>query len=291
MSATLIATTAGLATAIAWGSADYLGARSTRKLKPVQITLVTDIISITIALVLFLIFGFHHLTLNQVVQIVVYDICLNVAYLTFLQALSKGAVGIVVPLGNIYAFFTLLLALAFHQAHFSTAEFTGMLVIIFGAVVLAYEKNHRKLPLRELHHKTILALAASLIWGVGFFILNSVVSQVPWQTITITGEMTSVVLTCMLFSVLCRGSIVASAKAALKTKVAYLNGVVGQAGMLAFYFGSHEARNVVIPTVLSTCGPLVASFWGRVLDAEKIGWLKRAGAVAVVAGIVILNLN
>lgn len=290
MSATAIATTAGLVTAFAWGSADYLGARTTRKLKPIQITLVTDIVSITIALGLFLIFGFHHLAPNQVIRIVLYDILLNAAYLTFLQALSKGAVGIVVPLGNIYALFTLLLALAFHQAHFSSAEFAGMLIVIVGAVTLAYEKNHSKLPLRELHRKTLLALLASLIWGIGFFILNSVVAQVPWQTITITGEMTSVVLTAILFSVFCRGSIVASAKAALKTKVAYLNGVVGQAGMLAFYFGSHEARNTVIPTVLSTCGPLVASLWGRIFDAEKIGWLKRVGAVAVVAGIIILNL-
>jgi len=291
MSATLIATAAGLATAVAWGTTDYLGARSTRKLRPIQISLVTELVSVTIAVVLYLMFGFHHVTLDQVIEIVGYSLCLNTAYLIFLKALSHGAVGVVVPLGNIYSLFTLLLAVASGQTHFKQAEFIAILTVIFGAVILAYEKNHDKIPLRQLHYKTMLAFAAAVIWGLGFFILNPVVTELPWQTITITSEVASIILVAMIFVATTPNNVARQVRQAFGSKVAYLTAVVGQIGMLTFYFGSHEAGNVVIPTVLSTCGPLVASFWGRVFDNEKIGWAKRVGAVLVVAGIIAINAS
>jgi drug/metabolite transporter (DMT)-like permease len=68
-------------------------------------------------------------------------------------------------------------------------------------------------------------------------------------------------------------------------------GVFGSIGAVAIYIGSNRSGSVVIPTVLSAGGPLVASIWAAIFDKEKIGVLKRAGAVIVVAGIIILNVS
>lgn len=56
------------------------------------------------------------------------------------------------------------------------------------------------------------------------------------------------------------------------------------------YMGSDKAGSVVVPTVLSAGGPLVASVLGAIVDKEKIGFYKRVGAVTIVAGIILLNL-
>jgi len=47
---------------------------------------------------------------------------------------------------------------------------------------------------------------------------------------------------------------------------------------------------VILATVLSAGGPLVASVWGAVFDHERIGMVKRAGAVFIVASVVVLNI-
>jgi len=62
-------------------------------------------------------------------------------------------------------------------------------------------------------------------------------------------------------------------------------------GSFGFYIGSDKAGSLVVPTVLSATEPLVASFLGWAVDKEKLGSLKRAGCVIVVAGIVVLNLS
>jgi drug/metabolite transporter (DMT)-like permease len=291
MSATLIATIAGLTAALAWGTGDYLSARATRKLRPIEISLATESITILVGIALYLTDGLHIQTTTQLLHIVAYSICLNTAFLIFLKALSVGAVGIVAPIGNAYPFFTLLLALGFGQAHFNLAELVALLAIIVGAVVLAYEKNHKKIPLKELHHKTILASVAALIWGVGFFILNPVVDQLHWQSVAIVSEICSVIWVSSVFAATTqRTDWVKSVTTAFRSKIAFGAGITGQVGMLAFYFGSGRASNVVIPTVLSGCGTLIASLWSRALDHERIGLIRRVGALLVVAGIIVLNL-
>lgn len=291
MSTTFIATIAGLVAAFGWGTSDFLSARATRKLRPIQVSLAAEAVALCITCVLLTTAGLYIHTVEQAVRIVLYSICLNTAYFIFLNALSIGAVGIVVPISNAYPFFTLLLALVFQQVHFNMAEIGAMIAIVAGGVVLAYEKNHKKVPLQELHKKTLLATLSAVIWGLGFFILNPVANQLHWQSIAIVSEVFSVFLIGGFFLATTEhGMIRTSIKQVLNTKVVFACAAAGQLGMLSFYFSSSKASSVVIPTVLGACGTLVASLWGRLFDHERIGSIKRIGALVIVAGIIILNL-
>jgi drug/metabolite transporter (DMT)-like permease len=213
------------------------------------------------------------------------------AYLIFVKALSSGVVGIIVPLGNIYPLFTIMLSVAFFKTDFKAAQLAAMIGIVVGVAVLAYEKNTRKIPLKELHKETGLALLAAIIWGVGFFILDPVVTQVSWQTISIVGEAASFVFGLLLLIAARKRGTPQAIRRSLKSRVPLTIGVFGSIGAVAIYIGSNRSGSVVIPTVLSAGGPLVASIWAAIFDKEKIGVLKRAGAVIVVAGIIILNVS
>jgi drug/metabolite transporter (DMT)-like permease len=161
---------------------------------------------------------------------------------------------------------------------------------LIGAGALAYEKNHHKVPLKELHRDTALAFLACVIWGFGFFMLDPVVSQISWQALIVTSEIVfTVIAAVLLLAVHGRDSYRLASKVA-KSRTALLVGLAGASGLIALYFGSNKAGNIIIPAVLSSLAPLVASLWGALLDDEKIGLFKRAGAVILVGGIVLLNL-
>ena len=291
MNSVLIATIAGLLTAFCWGTSDWLSARGAKKLTVIEVNFGVQASSLVMTLGLLLVAGFHHLSAAQLTRVTISSVLITAAYLLFVKALSSGAVGIIVPLGNIYPLFTLILSLIFLQAHFSGLQIGAMSGIVLGASLLAYEKNHHKIPLRELHRETILALCAAVIWGLAYFVVDPVVNEVPWQTITIVSEIVMSTLAIIFIVIANPHRAMMAISRSLRSRVALLTGVFGELGLMALYFGSSRAGSVVIPAVLSAGSPLVASFLGWMIDHEKVGIIKRVGAVVVVAGIIALNVN
>src|SRR5581483_226691 len=161
MSATLVATAAGLATALCYGTSDWLSARSTKHLAPFEVNFAVQTLGMTFALVVLLLAPIHVDNAGQVVRIALSSLFTTGGYLILLQALSRGAVGIIVPLANVYPLITLLLALVFATSRFQMTQLIGMFMIILGAVLLAYEKNDKQIPFRPLHRQSALALLAA----------------------------------------------------------------------------------------------------------------------------------
>ncbi len=93
----------------------------------------------------------------------------------------------------------------------------------------------------------------------------------------------------ILLALSSKKNILTAMKISLSNRVPVLAGLVFIAGSIAFYFGSDRAGSVIIPAVIASSGPLVASILGAVVDKERIGALKRMGAIIIVAGIIALN--
>jgi drug/metabolite transporter (DMT)-like permease len=291
VSPVLIATLAGLATAVCWGTSDWLSARGAKKLSPIQVNFAGQIAGIFVAAAILLFSGLQLPTAVQIGRIVVGDSLIITAYIIFVKALAAGAVGIIVPIGNSYPLITVLLSITLLNQHFSRLQFLAMFCVVLGAAVLAYEKNHRNLPLRKLHKDTTLAVIAAIIWGVAFFVLNPLVDKLRWQDLTIISQISATsygIITLALFN---RRKVLAAARRSLTSRASFVAGGIGTLGIAIFYLGSNHVGNVLIPAVLSSISPLVASFLGAVVDQERLGTLKRVGAVIVVAGIVLLNTS
>jgi drug/metabolite transporter (DMT)-like permease len=87
-----------------------------------------------------------------------------------------------------------------------------------------------------------------------------------------------------------RGPILRTFKKSITYTPAAYSGIIFELGSIAFYVASHRAGSVLVPTVIASAAPLVASVMGAVFDKEKISGLKRAGAVVLVTGIILLNV-
>jgi drug/metabolite transporter (DMT)-like permease len=290
MSPTLIATIAGLITALCWGTSDFLSAKSAKQLTPLEVNLGVQTISIVMVAVLFVFSGLHVANADQFIRISLSSMLVTLAYLIFVKALASGVVGIVVPLSNIYPLITILLTIVFLNAHFKIAQLAAMIIIVLGAALLAYEKSHKKMPWHTMSREIWLALATALVWGLAFFVLDPIVKQVTWQSITIIGEVASFILGLVLIIAVNPRQAKVSIGRSLHSKLPFGVGAIGTIGITALYLGATRSGSVAIPTVLSAGGPLVASFWAATLDHEKLGGLKRAGAVLVVAGVIMLNI-
>jgi drug/metabolite transporter (DMT)-like permease len=289
MSGTLIATLAGTVTLLCWGTADWLTARSTKHYDTFEINFVVQTVSVILAVVVFFFYGLHVQDTGQVIRIALSSLLIVTAYQLFIQALSSGVLGIIVPIGNIYPLFTIVLSMVFLSTHIKSTQLVAMIGIVLGAALLAYEKNVKKLPFRELHKESGLALTAALIWGLGFFVLNPVVDKVSWQSIVVISETTAFILALLLIVATKRGQTFKAIKGVRQARLPIVVGLLGTTGMVAVFFGSNKAGSVLIPTVLSAGAPLVTSFLGALFESERLGIIKRAGAVIVVAGIIVLN--
>lgn len=289
MSTTLVATIAGLFTAFCWGTSDFLAAKSTKKISTLEINFATQVTSLALVGILFFVSGVHIGNEGQLLRIALGSILITTAYLVFVKALSLGLVSIVVPLSNIYPLFTILLSAVFLSTTFKSVQLGAMVGIVVGAALLTYEKNINKVPIQELYREAGLAFTAALIWGVAFFIINPVVREVTWQTINIVGEVFSFLFATLLILVVRKRQAISAVRQSLRFKTPLMVGIVGTTGFFSLYLGSGRAGSLVIPTVLSACGPLVASLWGAIIDKERIGFLKRVGAVIIVAGVIIIN--
>ena len=290
MSTTLIGTVAGLLIAICWGSSDYLSAKGTAKLNAFQVNFAMQAVSLILVAGLFLVSGYHIGNAHELIRIAISSLLISTAFVIFVKALSFGDLGVVVPLSSIFPLFTIILFYIFLNISFKPSQVAAMVGIVLGSAILAYKKNHKKLPLRELHSQTFLALIAAIIWGMAFFIVDPVVSRVPWQTITITSELVALVFAVILIWATERKRIIESITRSLTVRSVLIAGLMGEVGMFIFYLGSGKAGNVVIPTVLSAGGgPVVTSLWAAAIDKEKLGVTKRIGALIVVLGVVILN--
>jgi drug/metabolite transporter (DMT)-like permease len=225
------------------------------------------------------------------VKAVLYSIFISAGYLFFVRALTIGAIGVVVPLGGTYPIITLVLSVLILNDVFSVGQVIAMALIIAGSVFLAYEKNHQKLPLRQLHKANIFTILAVLIWGVGFFLLNPLFDKVDWQILLFMLDVSGLLIAALVMIFMYRQKTYEATKHVLADRTVWTAGSVLGSGTVALYLGAGKTGNVIIPAVITSLSPLLSSALEAYVDKKRLGLLKRAGAVLAVGGIVLLNIS
>jgi drug/metabolite transporter (DMT)-like permease len=140
-----------------------------------------------------------------------------------------------------------------------------------------------------LYREAVLVLLATVAWGVGFFVVNFIVKDVAWQVVVTVVGAVQAAMAVVLLIIFQRSKALTAMRRSLLDGRALVVGMTYRVGTVAFYVGGHRAGSIIIPAVISSVAPLVASFWGVLIDREKIGLYKRVGAIILVAGIIILN--
>ncbi len=289
MSNTLLATIGGLAALGGWGISDYLAAKNSRKFNGFEVNAAIQLPGLIILTLVLLISHQHMPVAAHVAAIILAALCFTSAYLFFIKAFSIGAVGIVAPIANSFPLITLILSVIFLSTHFSGLQIICIMLIIFGAVLLAHEKRKIDQPFKIIEKEVALALGATFMWGLGFFVINTVVGKEKWQIVT---GILSIAMGIIAFILLAtkRSSFVSSVKRLKTNHIGLIAGTVLTSSTIVFYYVGQRTGSILIPIVIGSAGPLFTSLLAAVIDKEHIDLVRRTGAVIVVVGIVLLNL-
>lgn len=291
MSTTLIATLGGLWALLLWGSADWWIARRSKKTDSFQLNLSIQAPGILIGGVAMLVTSQHLPYTKNALIIGAASFFYTVAFVAFVRALSIGSTGVVTPAASTYPLFTLLFSAIFVGLSFSHLQIAIMLAIIVGVLMLAKEKRDTKISLAKQHKATILAVIAAVLWGVGNVIQNSIVTDVDWSAFILFIDLWMTLFALIFLFGHGPRDFVNRAGSAFRDKDGILSGAVYTIGSIGFWAGSVKAGSLIIPLVVSSASPLITSGLARYFDGDKLALVKRIGAVVVVAGIIILNLN
>lgn len=291
MSTTLIATLGGLWAMCIWGSVNWLLGRQSKKLNAVELNAVQQIGGITVITLILLLTKQHVPSIHLSLIIGTACIFFSLAFVSFLKALSIGATGLVTPTASTYPLFTLVFSAPFVALSFTRLQVLSMLVITSGIIILAYERRRKRISLVSQHRATVFALSAAVLWGIGNVIQNSVIDQTSWQSFLWILDVWLTLFAFILFFALKPKQFFTGVKNIFHRRNVLLTGGTYTIGSAGFYYSSVKVGSIIIPLVVSSASPLVASVLSAKFDHEKLTLAKRVGAVVVVAGIILLNLN
>lgn len=290
MSNTIIATLGGISALVGWGISDWLVAKSSRNHSNLEVNAAVQVPGLIIVLAILPLLHSVPTTLSHVLAIVAVSTCFTVAYMFFIKAFSTGVTGVVAPIANAYPIFTLVLSFVFLSLRFSSLQVCSMIIIVLGSILLVMEKNPKKLPFSKLHRETLLSIGAAGMWGLGYFILNAVIGDVGWQSIVVVMSISMGLISIVLLALQSGKETLGKLKALSGDRGGILAGTILTVSSVLVYVAGNRTGSILIPAVIGSAAPLVATALGAIFDHERLNIIKRAGAVIVVAGIVLLNL-
>ncbi len=274
-----------------WGTGDWLLSRSSKKRDAFETNLSFQLPSVFISILLVLASWRHVSSWHNIWIFAIAGVIFSVAFLAFIRGLATGAVGIVVPTANSYPLFTLILTALFLSLTFTHLQIVGMVIVILGVLLLAYEKRDKKIPLRVQHSAILFALTAAMLWSVGNVFQNSVIGKEAWQNVLLAIDLPITAVGLIMLVVKNLRNPYPGVKRALTDKASIISGSTYCLGSIGFYYSSVRVGSVIIPLVIGSVATLVTSALSAVFDGERLGIWKRAGAVVAVAGIILINLN
>ncbi len=285
-----IALIGGLFALIFWGLNDYVAGKSGQERDEYLTTLIIHIITPVLLLPLIFYYG-ESITLGMPFLIVmIVTLFFTIASVSFVKALSMGPFGVVSPLGNSYALITLIIGIVFLQLQISVMQFSSLLIIIIGVIILSVEKkafNHKKLQRAAL----FFAMITMFFRGIGFVFIDMVIDIYPWYQLLFLISSFMCFFTFSCYVIIHKSFPKWEAIKYKNMTYAWKGGLFVAIGSAAFYIGAGTGGSVIVPAVIASASPLVTSFMAHVKEKEKISLYKRIGAVIIVFGLILLNLS
>lgn len=274
---------------VAWGIGDYLSAIAAKNISPRVANFVFQMAGLPLSFVIAWRLGLPSINLMDMLVYVIAGLAFTGGFVLMMQGFIRGAVGIVSPIANAYSAITILLAITIFNATFTAAQLAMMALIIFGIVLVSYEKPDKRKSKKRIQTAVVFALFSMLCFGTGFGILETIDGYTWYQNMLLLHIAVVVIAFIDIIAIKGRKAFV-EMRRAMSYKLGLIGGVLGTIGTLGFFGAFETLGSVVIPAVIASASPLVTSFIAHRYEHEHLTWLQRTGSIAVVAGVILLNV-
>lgn len=282
---------AGLLSMFAWGVADFLAAKSTRKVGNVLTLFWMQIVGFLVASIYFLInlSSFNIATVPRFFTILmIVGLLQLIANLFFYKGFKEGQVSLVSPIGSSWAMVTVILSVMFLREAPQPIQIMGILLTFIGLILASINIKE----LFEIKKLTVLAgvregIIAMIGWGLSFFLIVPASQALDWfLPVYIFRFSTLLFLTLYIFFKKL------PLKTSLKPSLAALYLPIGFLSIVApfsYSFGvGGEYASIVAPIAASS--PLITIVLARIFLKEKITLNQASGIAAIITGIILISL-
>jgi drug/metabolite transporter (DMT)-like permease len=280
----------GLLSMASWGIADFLAAKSSRKIGFALTLLWSQIFGFFIISIYFLT-NFQLFNLSDVPKflliLAIAGILNMIAGLAYFKGLKEGKVSLVSPIGASFALIIVILSILFFKETLTANQIIGIILIILGLPLLSI--NIKKISGVKKIDTLVGAkegLVAMLGWGFSLFLIIPAIKVLNWFL---------PIFIFRFFTLLFLLSYVFFGKQSFKisfpiTSLA-LPLLIGLLDVIAFFgysFGiKGEYASIVAPIVASF--PLITVILARVFFKEKIVLNQALGIISVITGLILIS--
>lgn len=285
----------GLATAVSWGSADFLARYATRTIGSLRALFWMHVFgSIFVTILLLFAHDWGHLFDGSGWQPWGWGIFAGVinifAMLALYRSIEIGELSIVGPLSASYPAFTVLLSLLSGES-LTWVRGAGILGALAGVILVARgDKSNSHSQSKEIPHGTAgvgWAVGASILFGLVFWLLGI-------RIIPRTGALAGVWLlrvsgAVVSFALLLAARLPLGMKNRQTSGQLYAMGFLDTAAFASSNLGM-RVEQVAIVTVLGSLYGAVAVVWAALFLRERISRFQWVGIAAIFLGVALINL-
>jgi drug/metabolite transporter (DMT)-like permease len=279
----------GLAAALGWGLADFLGALAGRRIGALATVIPGQVLSAAAMTAILLASDSSLTSLRGSVGLLLLNgVAAAFAYVTHYRALELGPVAVVSPIGAGYAVVGVALAIAVLGERPSALALLGAAGAIVGVALVSTDL--RKLRDGIEHHVPGLwwAVAAAVAFGVAGFLLGWISQRAGWIP-GLWGSRVAQVACYLPLGLLYRDRL-RSVRAGRPLAIALLAGCADLLGVVTYAAGS-ERGFVSIVIAASAVFPLIAVVLSIVVFGERIVANQVVGIALVIGGLLLLGLG
>jgi drug/metabolite transporter (DMT)-like permease len=279
----------GLAAAVGWGFADFLGAVAGRRIGALGTVISGQVLSALAMTVILLVSGESLAPLASSVGLLVINGSVSaVAYATHYKALELGPVAVVSPIGAGYAVVGVALAIVILGERPSGLALAGAATAVIGVALVSTDL--RKLREGIKHHVPGLwwSVASAIGFGVAGFLLGWISQRAGWIPGLWGSRVAQVVCYVPLVFVFRRQ--LSRIRPGAGLWIALLAGATDLLGVVAYSIGA-ERGFVSIVLAASAVFPLIAVVLSIAVFEERVVANQVVGIGMVVGGLLLLGLG
>jgi transporter family protein len=277
-----------------WGLSDFFEAKAAKKLGPVLSMLVLAWLELPLFIIVYLISGQNwHFSEVATIYAAAAGVVFCLAGTLFLKGLDKGPVSLVSPIASTYPLITTLIVILAFGAKLSLIEVLGIILIMIGVTaasgLLDANKKERRLTLGVK-----FAVLTSLIWGLGFALLDQAIKRSNWQKSGLIEILALAIATSVIVPLL-KGDEIISIKAARRTMTdanIWLGTFIGLGGVIFIYvaLSKSTSNGGAVPTAVSSIYPVMTMALAVRHFKEKTSKLALGGALVGIVGVLVLSI-
>lgn len=274
----------GIIAVLMWGLADFFGAKASRQTGSIRAAFWSQVISVSIFVIIFLIFfGLPSLSGIEIGLIVLAGFLNASAMIARYESFKRGKLGVTSPIVNSYPLITLILVILFLGESIGFLQIIGALLIIIGGVLSSFKLH--KIHVDGIPDGVSFALVSMITYGILFALVGNLVDKMGWFI---------PVFLLRLSQMPFLAAYAYGTKTSFKfPKEAWLPIVmVGLATTFAFAsygLGVSIASSATVAPLLAAI-PLTGAILARVFFKEKLDTNQIIGIVGIAIGIVLLAM-